>query len=242
MSQMKPKFPSTRSRVVIREATEEDLRVMASNMIRFLPDGLFPRLGNRFVRRWMKTFLTEQYGAALVAISIDAPRQQVGFLIGSTNQIHHVADVLHQHKWSLLFAGLAALSIRPRVLLHFLRTRARPYLRRVLGRTPNSSDDAGARPSTAVITSLVVLPSVRGGGIGRLLVEGFLDRAAADRASLAELVTMAGSLGSGEFYQKLGWTCVEERHSKDGTPINTYQHSLLPDENDNDGPRANDVL
>lgn len=226
MSQIIPRIPSTRSTVIVREATEEDLRLMASNVIRYLPDGLFPRLGSRFVRRWMNTFLTEQYGVALVAITNDAPRQQVGFLIGSTHQIEHVADVLQQHKWSLLLAGLAALSIRPRVLFHFLRTRARPYLRRVLGRRTNSGDKAGARPATAVITSLVVLPTVRGGGVGRLLVEEFLDRAAADRASLAELVTMAGSEGAGAFYEKLGWICVEERHSKDGTPIHTYQCSL----------------
>ena len=226
MSQMEPKFPRTRSLVVIREATDEDLRLMASDMISYLPDGLFPHLGKRFVRRWMQTFLTEQYGVALVAITIDAPGQQVGFLIGSTNQIHHIADVLHQHTWSLLLSGLAALSIRPRVLLHFLRTRARPYLRRLLGRTNDPDAGAKPRPATAVITSLVVLPTLRGEVIGRLLVEEFLDRAAADRASLAELVTTAGSEGSGEFYKKLGWTCVEERHSKDGTPIHTYQRSL----------------
>lgn len=226
MSLTIPKPSSIRPLVVIREATEEDLRSMASDMIRYLPDGLFPRLGKRFVRRWMKTFLTEQYGVALVAVTIDDPRQQVGFLIGSTNQIHHVADVLHQHKWSLLFAGLAALSLRPRVLLHFLRTRARPYLRRVLGRTANAGDNVEARPATAVITSLVVLPTERGGGIGGLLMEEFLDRAVADRAALAELVTTAGSAGSGAFYKKLGWTCVGERSSKDGTPIHTYQRSL----------------
>lgn len=226
MSQKLPKFPSTRSLVVIREATEEDLQLMALDVIRYLPDGLFPRLGKRFVRRWMKTFLTEQYGVALVAITIDAPRQQVGFLTGSTNQINHVADVLHQHKWGLLRAGLAALCLRPRVLLHFLRTRARPYLRRLLGRTNDPDAGANPRPATAVITSLVVLPTLRGGGIGRLLVEEFLDRAVADQASLAELVTTAGAAGAGAFYKKLGWTCVGERHSKDGAPIHTYQRFL----------------
>lgn len=226
MSQRLPEFPSTRSLVVIRPAAEEDLKLMASNMIRHLPEGLFPRLGKRFVRRWMQTFLTEQYGVALVAVTIDAPRQQVGFLIGSTNQVRHVADVLHHHKWSLLFSGLAALCLRPRVLLHFLRTRARPYLRRITGRTNNPGVETLPRPATAVITSLVVLPTLRGGGIGRFLVEDFLDRAAADRASLAELVTTAGAAGAGDFYGKIGWTCVEERHSKDGTPIHTYHRSL----------------
>lgn len=226
MNQIVPNFPSTRPLVVIRQATEEDLRLMASNLIRYLPEGLFPRLGQRFVRRWMQTFLSEQYGVALVAVTIDAPRQQVGFLIGSTNQRRHVADVLHRHKRSLMLAGLAALCLRPRVLLHFLQTRARPYLSRILGRSNDPAAGATSRPATAVITSVVVLPTVRGGGIGGLLVEEFLERAAADQASLAELVTTTGAAGAGMFYEKLGWTCVEERHSKDGTPIRAYHHSL----------------
>ncbi|NKG21793.1 GNAT family N-acetyltransferase [Paeniglutamicibacter terrestris] len=226
MSQIEPKLPSTRSPVLIRQATEEDLQSMASDMIRYLPEGLFPHLGKRFVLRWMQTFLTEQYGVALVAVTIDAPRQQVGFLIGSTNQIHHVADVLHQHKWSLLRAGLVALCLRPRVLFHFLRTRARPYVRRIMGHNNGPDEGSVPRPATAVITSLVVLPTVRGEGIGRFLVEGFLERAAADQASLAELVTTAGAEGAGTFYAKIGWKRGEERYSKDGTPIHTYHHSL----------------
>lgn len=226
MSQMVPKFPSTRSLIVIRRATEEDLWLMATDMIRYLPEGLFPRLGKRFVRRWMRTFLTEQYGVALVAVTLNASRQQVGFLLGSTNQVHHIADVLHQHRWRLLLAGLTALCLRPRVLLHFLRTRSQPYLRRIMGRTHDVEVGPSPRPTTAVITSLVVLPTVRGGGIGGLLVEEFLDHAAADHASLAELVTSAGADGAGTFYTKIGWKRVEERHSKDGTTIHTFQHSL----------------
>ena len=75
-----------------------------------------------------------------------------------------------------------------------------------------------------MVTSLVVLPTLRDGGIGRLLVEEFLDRAVVDRASLDELVTTAGTAGA--FYAKAGWTRVEERHSKDGTLIHTYQRFL----------------
>ena len=174
----------------------------------------------------MKTFLIQHHGVALVAVTNDDRQQQVGFLIGSTNQIRHVADVLTHHKGSLLFSGLVALSIRPRVLLQFLRTRVRPYLRRILGRKASPSAGANSAPTTAVITSLVVLPTVRGGGIGSLLVDEFLERAAADQASLAELVTTAGVAGAGEFYEKIGWSCIEERQSKDGTQIHTYQRSL----------------
>lgn len=220
-------FPSTRSVVIVRDATDQDLRLMASDLIRYLPDGLFPRLGKRFVKRWMGTFLIQQHGVALVAVTNDAAQQQVGFLIGSTHQIRHVADVLTNHKWSLLSSGTAALSIRPRVLLHFLRTRARPYLRRIAGRTarPNATTTK-TEPATAVITSLVVLPTVRGGGVGSLLVDEFLAQAQRKGSFRAELVTTAGAAGAGVFYEKIGWVCAEERYSKDGTRNQTYRHSL----------------
>ncbi|MCV9996212.1 GNAT family N-acetyltransferase [Paeniglutamicibacter sp. ZC-3] len=227
MSQIFPLFPSARSMVIVRDATDQDLRLMASDMIRYLPDGLFPRLGKRFVKRWMRTFLTQQQGVALVAVTNDVAQQQVGFLIGSTHQIRHVADVLNNHKWSLLLSGAAALSIRPRVLLHFLRTRARPYLRRIAGRPSSpSATSAKSEPATAVITSLVVLPTVRGGGVGTLLVDEFLAQAQRGGSFRAELVTTAGVAGAGVFYEKIGWVCAEERCSKDGTEIQTYRHSL----------------
>ncbi|MFI8414667.1 GNAT family N-acetyltransferase [Paeniglutamicibacter gangotriensis] len=220
-------FPSTRSVVIVRDATDQALRLMASDLIRYLPDGLFPRLGKRFVKRWMRTFLIQQHGVALVAVTNDAAQQQVGFLIGSTDQIHHVADVLNNHKWSLLLSGTAALSLRPRVLLQFLRTRARPYLLRIAGRTSSPrATITKTEPATAVITSLVVLPTVRGGGVGSLLVDEFLAQAQREGSFRAELVTTAGAAGAGVFYEKIGWVCAEERYSKDGTQIQTYRHSL----------------
>lgn len=220
MSRITSKNPGTGSPVVIRDATEQDLSRMASDMIRYLPDGLFPHLGNHFVRRWMKTFLTERFGIALVAVSDD--EQPIGFLIGSTNQVRHIADVLANQKWGLLLSGLAALSIRPRVLLHFLGTRARPYARRLLGRTASPVSSDRVIPSPAVITSLVVLPDRRGEGIGVFLMDAFLKRATADHARLAELATAAGANGAGKFYEKHGWTCVEQRFSKDGMATSIY--------------------
>ncbi len=226
MSSMTPRDSDTGSLSVIRGATEQDLNRMASDMIQYLPDGLFPHLGKHFVRRWMKTFLTEQHGVALVAVTNEG--QYAGFLIGSTNQIRHVSDVLANQKWVLLFSGLAALAIRPRVLLHFLYTRARPYARRLLGRTTTNpiSSSSGSDVSPAVITSLVVLPTMRREGFGRLLVDEFLKRAAAAQAPLAELATTAGEDGAGKFYEQLRWRRVKQRFSKDGTLTHTYHRYL----------------
>ncbi len=226
MNRVTEHLSHARSLVMVRTATEGELRSMATDMIRYLPHGLFPRLGRHFVRRWMRTFLTQRHGIALVAVTNNAEQQQLGFLIGSTNQVLHVADVLGNHRWSLLFSGLTALSVRPRVLLDFVKTRANPYLKRTFGRRAAPTQLRPTESATAVITSLVVLPMFRGGGIGELLVAEFLERAREACSSKAELVTTAGPSGAGDFYDKIGWDRVEEHSSKDGTHIHTYRHDL----------------
>lgn len=230
-----PQRPNVRSTVVVRSATEQELRQMASDMIRYLPDGLFPQLGRGFVTHWMKTFLTQRHGIALVAVTNDAKQQQVGFLIGSTDQVRHVGDVLRNHKWSLLSAGLVALSLRPRLLLHFLRTRTTPYMKRIFGPSAPQSEIVDSKPAIAVVTSLVVHPKVRGRGLGEMLVDEFIAIAGRSGSSKAELVTSAGTNGAGRFYEKIGWERVGEGSSKDGTRTHTYCHSLIGAEGS--GPR-----
>lgn len=57
-------------------------------------------------------------------------------------------------------------------------------------------------------------------------MDAFLKRATADHARLAELATAAGANGAGKFYEKHGWTCVEQRFSKDGMETSIYHRYL----------------
>lgn len=215
---------------------------MGSWQTRFLPHGLFPQLGERFLRRWHASYFNAPHGVALIVEQdVSGRRKPVGFLIGSTDQTRHIEDVINRHRTGLIIAGLAGLARRPRLAAYFLRTRGRAYLRRLLGRAGTGARsqavDAGreggsalGHPRTAVITALAVGPETRGSGAGRELVSAFLARTRAAGAPTAELVVLSGPGSATAFYERLGWQHVEEHLTRDGTPARTYRYDLRTEE------------
>lgn len=225
--------------LIVRDATPSDLAYTARGHEALLPHGLFPRLGQPFLRRWHATFLDSSHGIAVVAEQIGvAGPVPVGFLLGSTDQVRLVDDVLAKHRWRLMLAGGAALLLRPRLALHFVRTRAKPYLRRLSrasSRARVQGDAATTLPAAveeakptpiAVITAVVVDDDCRSTGAGSALVAMFVARAADAGVSEAQLTTLTGSDGACPFYEKLGWQFVEEHPTRDGLTMSTYRLTL----------------
>ena len=209
--------------LTLRETRDGDVPAVVALHLAHLPHGLFPRLGRGFMARWHRTFLGARHGVSLVVV--DADDRVVGFLAGATAQRTHVRTVLAEQKVPLALAGIGALAVRPGVALHFLRTRARSYLRRLLGvqrvaaaPTPTTAvpTTASGETDVAVVTALVVDPAARGRGVGARLVGRFVELSTAGPADRAELITLDGGDGAREFYEGLGWTLVGTRANRDG--------------------------
>lgn len=232
----------------IRAATVADLPVTAALHARLLPHGLFPLLGAAFMRRWHATFLAgapvgaasgrdepTTYGVVLVAENPDG--EIVGFLVGTTDQVGYVSSVLEHHRRALTLAGARAMLGRPNVALHFLRTRARRYARRLLGpgaaRHRNGGHGGhgghgGMHAQVAVVTAVAVTAAARGSGVGARLVADFLTAARAAGAPAAELVTKAGDDGASAFYARLGWTEADVHRDRDGDLVRRFRTELCP--------------
>lgn len=228
-----PDVPS----VTVRPATPTDLTTMAAWQCRYVPDGLFPQMGERFVRRWHASFLDSPFGIALVAERVDAQgAQAVGFLVGSTDQFRHIDDVVRRHRVRLALAGLLALAQRPRLGAHFVRTRGRAYLKRIL--TPKSRRTPAAVPAAraeataasggqiAVVTAIAVDSAARGTGAGQELLNRFLEDARTAGATRAELVTLLAEGNAAPFYERLNWSAVDEHPTRDGMRARTYRYDL----------------
>lgn len=229
-----------RPRVAVRPATPQDMTFTARAHCQFLPHGLFPLLGEGFVRRWHATFLTAPHGVALVAERTEGTTTSlVGFLVGSVDQVSLVEEVIQRHRWRLGVAGVRALLMRPGVLRHFLSTRGPAYWRRLTHRTPvrprstgpgsspaEGADQGGGDPAVAVVTALVVRPFDRGLGAGEALVTAFVARARVAGVPEAQLTTVAGAQGAGPFYRACGWQYVGEHVTRDGRLMATYRLSV----------------
>lgn len=229
-----------RSSVVVRPATPADLDFTARTHREHLPHGLFPLLGPAFMKRWHRTFVSAPDGVALVAVSPgETGEDLVGFIVGATDQAALVEHVLRDDKVQLGVVGAGSLLLRPRLALHFVRTRGRAYARRLLGRarpapTPDGSPGdhdptsprRGRPPPVAVVTALVVVPEARGSGAGAALVTELVALAATAGTAEARLTTLAGADGAGSFYEALGWQRQGAHATRDGVLVETYSLDL----------------
>ncbi|WP_211349425.1 GNAT family N-acetyltransferase [Micromonospora pisi] len=216
----------TPGQLVLRLMTEEDLPATSRAHVSLLPFGMFPSLGARFVRRWQRTFLDSRHGVGYVVIDpAVAPGAVVGFLLGTSDQTAHATALTADRRTmaSLAGTGCAALCVRPRVAARLLRSRFRPWTRRLLHRPV---EPAAARsftsPQVAVITALAVHPGWRKNGIGERLVAHFLEHVRTAGARWAELQTSVGPLGAAGFYERLGWRARSQRLTPDGDVLRTY--------------------
>jgi apolipoprotein N-acyltransferase len=221
----------------IRPATPADLDAVVGLHLEHLSHGLFPRLGTAFMRRYHSTFLELACGLSLVAVSTgpdsddhDHDRDDevvIGFVCGSTDQRQHVAEVISTARGPLLLLGAAGLLRRPRLLLHFIRTRSRSYRRRLLHRHDTTREPERVVPAPiAVLAAVAVSPSSRAAGAGTALVAAFVTSVQRAGTSRIELVTLEGPEGASAFYRTLGWTEVGRHESKDGQAVVVFRMEL----------------
>lgn len=191
-----------------------------------LPHGLFPQLGVPFVHRWHRAHLASPHGVGFLALLDGRP---VGYALGSTDRAANVAWLLANRRWHLIPAATWQLLRRPRLLATFVATRGPRYLRRLVSGAATAGSGwndqvIGAQADVvAVLEAIVVIPLMRGRGIGSSLVTAFLKAAAVAGADRAELVTMAGDHGASGFYERQAWSHVGTHNDRDGETVLTYR-------------------
>lgn len=211
-----------------------------------LPHGLFPELGERFLRAYHRSYLDSPHAVARVATADD---EVVGFIVGTVDEHTHRDWVLRNHGIRLALWGLLGLVTHPRTLWWFLRTRVGRYLRAVLraargsrgASTSAAGDDttavpdagSGATPTIGVLTHVAVDPAARGLGLGARLTREFTAAAHERGSTEVRLVTRADG-GAGGFYEALGWQRSDER-GRDGAAMLEYR---MPSPDSPDTPAA----
>lgn len=226
-----PRPAGRRPRVFVRTATTYDLSAMAGLHVAHLPIGFFPRLGTGFVARWQAAFLDSPHAIGLVAIkrSDDASAETVvGFLVGTTDRRAFRRELLRRHRGALIRHGLFALVARPRLLATFLRCRATTYAARLWrGRsgTPTAQPLEREEP-VGELTAVAVDPGARGAGVGRRLIEIYLDRCTSLGVSWVELVTATEPDSAVRFYEHTGWTWLHRSRTRDGVPVAHFGRCL----------------
>ncbi|WP_214324422.1 GNAT family N-acetyltransferase [Nonomuraea sediminis] len=177
-----------------------------------LAQGFFVQLGERFLRRYHRTFLTSPAAVSLVA---EVGGEPAGFLVGSTDTVVHHRHVIELDRWRLARSGAASLLMRPGLTARFVRTRAQRYAR---GIRRASMEPPARHVRTGILNHIAVRGDMRRLGLGSLLVSAFTDIAKAHGVAELRLQTAADNLAAQSFYADLGWKRQEEIHDSDGRP------------------------
>jgi len=197
----------------VRPLRSDDLEWTAALQQRELPHGFFARMGEPFLRTYLRTFAESPFGVALVAEDEDGP---IGFLVGAWEARPHRAWVLRRRRRRLALNALRCLARHPHVLVEFVRTRVGRYARALTAyRGDVRYRDLRAPRPTAILKHVVVDPERRGTGAGRRLVEEFVEEARRQNARRAQLTTIADGEAEG-FWRRLGWEPRGADHDEDG--------------------------
>ncbi|MDA2813440.1 GNAT family N-acetyltransferase [Nocardiopsis sp. RSe5-2] len=224
--------PSETPAVSLRAMELDDVPTVVRLHRANLPSGFFVELGDRFLGRYYRSFLTSPAAVALVAESGGAA---AGFLVGSTDEAAHHRHLMRFSRWDLARAGLASLLVRPELTARFMRTRARRYLRGMRrspgpgpagsgrnadggGGTGGGEGTGGAPLRTGVLSHIAVDSGVRRSGVGAVLVGGFTGIARVHGVERLRLYTGHDNQAAQRFYRRLGWEEQPVQHDIDGVP------------------------
>lgn len=192
-----------------------------------LPEGLYARLGERFLHAYHSAYLESPGTAGMVA---ELDTRPVGFVTGIVSTATHRTAM--QQAWPRL-ATAAALALLQRP------TTLRPAL---LGRTAASCLRHSARllqpdpapattlSATGVLTYLAVAATARGRGIGDALLQAFLHHAQVHGCTKVTLATQAGPEGAASFYAHRGWTAEAVHRTATGRPLQVMAWTYPPQE------------
>lgn len=210
------------SSVLVRPLCHEDLDWTARLHRRGLRPSFFSALGPGYLRAYHATFVTSPHALALAATLDGDP---AGFVLVTTNGPAHYRNVLRRSGLRLCCRGAAALLVRPALLVHFVSTRSRRYLRgaRRLGRSTPKAAMARLQRPTAEIVHIVVEERARGFGVGSQLMS-HVELAA---RGLGSEVLEAKTADAAAFYCANGWTRVGAANDLDGHQMDLLRRSLM---------------
>lgn len=207
----------------IRPMTVDDVPAVVGWHLQAFPAGFYARLGEGFLRRWMRAHILRPASVSLVAH--DADDRLVGYLLGTAD------DAVYSTGPLALSAGLAgrgavALLARPRLWGDFVRVRARSYAGRAV-HSLMARRTAGGESGEGELIYICVESRYRQRGGGGALLDAFVGEARRSGTKRLHLVTEQDNASARRFYDKRGWCTADgSRTALDGRALVRMERDL----------------
>jgi len=201
-------YQSNTIRDRVRRATPGDVPEIARIHRQAFVDSFLARMGASFLCAYYRSVLEHDGGIMLVH---EAPAGIDGFVSGFVRP-ESFYTLLKRSKWALAKPLAAAFIRHPSLLGRIFYN-----VRRVAIRSPRTI------PEGCELSSIAVDPSAQKSGVGKLLVNAFIDQAWRDGAASVYLTTDASENAAvNRFYQRLGFELRERFEQYRGRILNEY--------------------
>ncbi len=200
--------PAPDGAAVVRNATVSDLPAIVAIHRKAFDRFFLTRMGSAFLRRYYELVLRYRTGTILVSERRGAID---GFVCGFAEPAEFYR-AMWRHRLAFVLPSLAALLRHPRLAADVMNA-----VRRI-----QTSASQGRCPSCE-ISSIAVRPEAAGQGVGRRLLEAFLDQPCARRADYVYLTTDADSNDAvNALYRDIGFRHSRRFLQKKGRWMNEY--------------------
>ncbi len=167
-----------------------------------------------------QAFLRELYSAiaadpSRISYVYEESGQLRGFVAGTDEPPGFYRRLLNQRWWRFGLTSVGAMLRRPAIIPRLVRALRMPH-------------QAAPVERNALLMSIAVTPGMQGRGVGRSLVEVFLQEAA--QRNLKKVVLTTDRLNNemaNSFYCGLGFTCARMFVTPEGRAMNEYEILLL---------------
>lgn len=192
--------------------TAEDVQPVARLHRAAFPGFYLSTLGEPFLVQFYRGFLTDDTAITFVGKGQDGSLR--GAVVGTTQPAGFFGRLLKRQWLGFAMASAKAVMANPRAAPRLIRAV------RYRGGAPGGADGA-------LLSSICVAPSEQRAGIGRQLVEAWLDEVARRGVHAAYLTTDAEKNDAvNTFYQAQGWVLSEKSRTPEGRAMNRYTIAL----------------
>lgn len=208
---------SPRVSVVARPMTRLDVDSVVMTHRSAMPDFFLSSMGTSFLKTYYASLIYDP--TAIARVAIDSSGDVVGFAVGSTNPSGFYRRLLTRRWLAFAAAAVPGLLRNPGATWRIVRAIRYPS-------TQPHGDNLGG------LYSIGVRSDTQGRGVGRTLVNAFLEEARARGSSAVYLhADAAGNDGWNALLQKMGWRLESTFSTPEGRRMNEYWFVLEGESN-----------
>jgi ribosomal protein S18 acetylase RimI-like enzyme len=187
--------------------TNQDINEIVDIHMRAFPDFFLTFLGPGLLKEFYKSFLYDDQGIGFVAIENG---RILGVIVGPFKPAGYFKRLLLRKWYAFCFASIGAVLGKPKVIKRLFRA---VFYR---GEAPQGKD-------RSLLSSIAVDPQVQGQGVGKSLVERWVEEVRRQGSKGCYLTTDAENNEKiNTFYQKLGWQIEYRYTTPEGRIMNCY--------------------